>query len=100
MFEIDPSYIGPEAWEYVSVFVTNIWFFVLSILVFAAHMVLGHNMVPSLIESHHIPKSLNKIRIPIYAIAILAFAAAIFFVIRAFQGGYEAIGLIYPDYWI
>jgi Na+-translocating ferredoxin:NAD+ oxidoreductase RnfE subunit len=100
LFEIDPNYIGPEAWGYVSVFVTNIWLFVLSIFIFAANMVIGHNMIPSLIESHHIPKSLGRIRIPVYAIAIAAFASAIFFVIRAFQGGYEAIGLIYPDYWI
>ena len=100
MFEIDPNYIGPEAWAYVSIFVRNIWFFVVSILVFAAHMVIGHAAIPSLIQSRHIPRTFNKIRIPIYAIAILAFASAIFFVIRAFQGGYEAISLIYPDYWI
>ena len=72
MFEIDPNYIGPEAWAYVSIFVRNIWFFVVSILVFAAHMVIGHAAIPSLIQSRHIPRTFNNIRIPIYAIAILA----------------------------
>tara|TARA_B110000263_G_scaffold80128_1_gene70067 strand:+ start:205 stop:507 length:303 start_codon:yes stop_codon:yes gene_type:complete len=100
LFEIDPNTISSEAWTNISVFVTSIWFFVLSIFIFAANMVIGHNVIPSLVESHHIPRSWNKIRIPIYLITIIAFASAIFFVVRAFQGGYEAISLIYPDYWI
>ena len=100
LFEMDPNYIRLEAWEHVSTFVTYIWLFVLSMVIFAANMLIGHNAIPSLIKSQHIPGSLNKIRIPLYGVSVVAFVAAVYFALTAFQGGRAAIKLIYPDFWI
>ncbi len=100
MFEMDPNYISLEAWQHVSTFVTYIWLFVLSMVIFAANMLIGHNAIPSLIKSQHIPSSLNKARVPFYGVSIVAFVAAVIFVLLAFQGGRAAIKLIYPEFWI
>ena len=97
---MDPNVIDSYAWENISVFVTNIWLFVAMIIIFAANMLIGHNTLPSLIESKHVPVSFSKLRIPFYVVAVIAFGAALFFVFSAFQGGLDAIEAIYPDYWI
>ena len=97
---MDPSVIDSYAWGEISVFVTNIWLFVAMIIVVAANMLLGHNAIPSLIKSKHVPASFNKLRVPFYVVAVVAFGAALFFVVSAFQGGLHAIEAIYPDYWI
>ncbi|MBI50541.1 MAG: hypothetical protein CL781_04335 [Chloroflexi bacterium] len=97
---MDPSYISTEYWAEIKIFTSNMGLFVLCIIIFAANMLVGHNMIPSLIASHHVPRTWNKLRPPIYAIAIIAFVAAIYFVITAFVGGLDAIRHIYPDYWI
>jgi len=100
LFELDPRFIGPEAWAEISVFVTNIWLFVVSIIIFASNMLIGHNAIPSLVTSRHLSSSWLKIRPPIYGVAVIAFGAALYFVFTALQGGRSAIKLIYPDFWI
>ena len=97
---MDPSYISTEYWAEIKVFTSNMGLFVLCIIIFAANMLVGHNAIPSLIASHHLPRSWNKLRPPIYVVAIVAFVAAIYFVFTAFSSGLDAIEHIYPDYWI
>ena len=97
---MDPSYISTEYWAEIKVFTSNMGLFVLCIIIFAANMLVGHNAIPSLIASHNLPRSWNRLRPPIYVVAIVAFVAAIYFVVTAFSGGLDAIEHIYPDYWI
>ena len=97
---MDPSYISTEYWAEIKVFTSNMGLFVLCIIIFAANMLVGHNAIPSLIASHHLPRSWNKLRPPIYVVAIVAFVAAIYFVFAAFSSGLDAIEHIYPNYWI
>ena len=98
--EIDPNYINSAIWADIKIFTQNIKFFVLFIIIFAANMLVGHNAIPSLVKSHHLPASVSKLRPPIYVVALLSIVAALFFVITAFAGGLEAIRAIYPDFWI
>ena len=98
--EIDPNYINSAIWADIKIFTQNIKFFVLFIIIFAANMLVGHNAIPSLVKSHHLPASVSKLRPPIYVVALISFVAAMFFVITAFAGGLEAIRAIYPDFWI
>ena len=97
---MDPSYISTEYWDEIKIFTSNMGLFVLCIIIFAANMLVGHNAIPSLIASHHLPRSWNKLRPPIYIVAIVAFVAAIYFVVTAFSSGLNAIEHIYPNYWI
>ena len=98
--EIDPNYINSAIWADIKIFTQNIKFFVLFIIIFAANMLVGHNAIPSLVKSHHLPASVSKLRPPIYVVALISFVAAMYFVITAFAGGLEAIRAICPDFWI
>jgi hypothetical protein len=92
--EIDPNYINSAIWADIKIFTQNIKFFVLFIIIFAANMLVGHNAIPSLVKSHHLPASVSKLRPPIYVVALISFVAAMYFVITAFAGGLEAIRAI------
>ena len=98
--EIDPNYISAAVWADIKIFTHNMTFFVLFIIIFAANMLIGHNAIPSLVKSHHLPPLLSKLRPPLYLVAAVSFVAAIYFVVTAFAGGLDAIRAIYPDFWI
>ena len=98
--EIDPNYINSAIWADIKIFTQNIKFFVLFIIIFAANMLVGHNAIPSLVKSHHLPASVSKLRPPIYVVALISFVSAMYFVITANAGRLEAIRAIYPDFWI
>ena len=98
--EIDPNYISAAVWADIKIFTHNMTFFVLFIIIFAANMLIGHNAIPSLVKSRHLPALLSKVRPPLYLVAAVSFAAAIYFVVTAFAGGLDAIRAIYPEFWI
>ena len=98
--EIDPNYISAAVWADIKIFTHNMKFFVLFIIIFAGNMLIGHNAIPSLVKSRHLPASLSKLRPPLYLFAVVSFGAAIYFVVTAFAGGLDAIRAIYPDFWI
>jgi len=97
---IDPNYINSAVWADIKIFTHNMKFFVLFIILFAGNMLIGHNAIPSLVKSRHLPASLSKLRPPLYLFAFVSFVAAIYFVVTAFAGGLDAIRAIYPDFWI
>ena len=76
------------------------WFFVLLVIIFAASMLIGHNAIPSLVSSGNVPDSLQKLRLPIYIVALISLLAALSFLYVGFGHGLDAISKIYPDYWI
>lgn len=98
--EIDPNYINAAIWADIKIFTQNIKYFVLFMILFAANMLIGHNAIPSLLKSQHVPAMASKLRPPLYLVAVGSFALAIYFVITAFGGGLDAIRAIYPDFWI
>ena len=98
--EIDPNYISAAVWADIKIFTHNMTFFVLFIIIFAANMLIGHNAIPSLVKSRHLPALLSKLRPPLYLVAAVSFAVAIYFVVTAFAGGLDAIRAIYPEFWI
>ena len=98
--EIDPNYISTAVWADIKIFTHNMKFFVLFIIIFAGNMLIGHNAIPSLVKSRHLPASFSKLRPPLYLFAVVSFVAAIYFVVTAFAGGLDAIRAIYPDFWI
>ena len=78
---------------------TSLWAVVAFIIIFATNMILGHNLIPSMVASRHIPDTWQKTRPAFYALAIISFALAIFFVYRVV----DLAGVLrdfWPDYWI
>ena len=98
--EIDPNYINAAIWADIKIFTQNIKYFVVFMILFAANMLIGHNAIPSMVKSHHVPAMVSKLRPPLYVIAVGSFVLAMYFVVTAFAGGLDAIRAIYPDFWI
>ena len=98
--EIDPNYINAAIWADIKIFTQNIKYFVVFMILFAANMLIGHNAIPSMVKSHHVPAMVSKLRPPLYVIAVGSFVLAMYFVVTAFAGGLDAIRAIYPYFWI
>lgn len=96
---IDPHVIGIESWSELGSLLRSLWLVVLFIVLFASNMILGHIMIPSFVMSGHVPESFSKARPPLYVLAVLCFAVAMFFLSRAvdFAG---VLRNFWPDYWI
>ncbi len=79
---MDPAAIGSPEWREIGKMLTNLWLVVLFIVLFATNMLLGHNSIPSLVASRHIPNTWQKTRPAFYAMAIASFGLAMFFLYR------------------
>ena len=96
---MDPAAVGSSEWSEIGKMLTSLWAVVAFIILFATNMLVGHNFIPSLVASQHIPDTWQKTRPAFYALAIISFALAIFFVYRVV----DLAGVLrdfWPDYWI
>ena len=96
---MDPMTLGPSEWSEISKLLVNLWLAVLFVVIFATNMLLGHNIIPSLVAAGDVPHVVNRIRPLFYAVAIACFAAAVFFIVQVV--GYAGVlRRIYESYWI
>lgn len=79
---MEPAALGIQEWSELSQMLTALWMVVLFIVLFAANMIVGHNLVPSYVATGHIPQSWQRVRILFYAAAIACFAIAAYFLFR------------------
>ena len=96
---MDPATIGSLEWSEIGKLLTGLWIVVLFIVLFATNMLLAHNFIPSLVASGHLQNSLQKTRVVLYALALVCFGLAIFFL----SGVVDSAGVLrdlFPDYWI
>ncbi len=96
---IDPGLIGAAHWSELGQLLQSLWLSVLFVVSFASNMILGHITIPSFVTSGHIPAAWSKTRPVFYALAILSFALAMFFIYRATDFAGVLRGF-WPDYWI
>ena len=96
---MDPRVIGPASWSELGSLLQSLWLAVLFIVLFASNMILGHIMIPSFVMSGHIPESWRKFRPPLYALAVISFVIAMYFLSRAVDYA-GVLRNFWPDYWI
>ena len=96
---MDPGSLTSPLWNEIGNLLSSLWLMVLFIVFFATNMLIGHNMIPSLVASRHISDSLQKTRPIFYALAIISFGLAIFFLSRA-VGFSGVLRGFWEDYWI
>ena len=96
---MDPAALGSSQWSEIGKMLTSLWAVALFVVLFAANMLLGHNLIPSMVASRHIPESWQRVRPVFYALAILSFVLAVFFIYRVvdFAG---VLRDFWPNYWI
>ena len=72
---MDPEPLNHLDWVTTSHVLHWIWLILAFVFLFAAHMTLTHAIIPSLIDSGHLPDGIRerarKLRIPLYAIAFV-----------------------------
>lgn len=96
---IDPFVIGAASWRELGSLMMSLWGAVLFVILFASNMIVGHILIPSFVMSGHISDRFQRFRPPLYALAVICFAVAMFFIYRAivFAG---VLRDFWPDYWI
>ena len=96
---MDPGPIGSAQWSEIGSLLANLWLAVLSVVLFATNVIIGVNSIPSLLASGHVPQGVGKMRPLFYALALIFFAAAAFFISRAVDKA-DVLRDFWPDYWI
>ncbi len=96
---MDPAPIGAASWSEIGKMLSTLWIVVLFIVFFAANIILGHNLIPSFVESEHIPRIWQKARILFYGAAIFSLGVAVFLFSRVVGFG-RVLENVWPDYWI
>ena len=96
--DIDPSFTTTEQWAVLGQLTTALHLNVLFAIVIAFDFMIAHAVIPSLVESNHIPRSVNKVRPFFYFVSAAATVGLIVFLasrIELLQVVYE----IYDHKW-
>ena len=96
---MDPAPIDSAMWNEIGSTLSFLWLVVLFVVLFATNMILGHNLIPSLVASRHIPDKMQKARPIFYALALASFGLALFFLSEVVDSA-GVLRLFWADYWI
>jgi len=96
---MDPGALGSYEWSEISKLVTNIVIMVGLIIFFAANMIIGHIVIPSMVASHHLPRDFQKSRPLFYGTAIISFGVAIYVAFLSIELGH-VLSRFWDNYWI
>ena len=77
--DIDPSFTTTEQWAVLGQLTTSLHLNVLFAIVIAFDWMIAHALIPSLVESNHIPRSVNKVRPFFYFVSVAAAVGLIVF---------------------
>lgn len=96
---MDPATLTLAEWTELGAMIRNLWFVVIFVVIFAANMIVGHNLIPTFIESEHISRSWQKARAPFYILAIVSIFIALFFFIQVVDHA-SVLRVVWEDYYI
>ena len=96
---MDPSAITSPLWDDIGKLLISLWAVVLLIVLFATNMLIGHNFLPSLLATRDVPQSFQKTRPAFYALALICFGGAMYFLSRVVDFAGVLRGF-WADYWI
>ncbi len=98
----DPQPLTFEDWATTAAILHYIWLIVISVVVFASLMLLAHAVIPSALNSGHVPEGLRnfvrKQRIPMYFTALLILGVIAFWFSKATPVGHD-IARFYDRFW-
>ena len=97
---MDPNLLFNSDWTEIGKSLTFLWISALCVIIASAHMLLGHIVLPSLIDSYNIPKFIQRQRIPLYLVAVAFYGIAAWFLIQFAIGSKDVISLFWNDFWI
>lgn len=97
---MEPAPLGAFEWSELGRLLTALWLVVLFIVLFAANMIVGHNVLPSFVATRHVSQIWHRLRLVFYAAAIACFALAVYFLITVIGGTKDLLRIFWADFWI
>ena len=96
---MDPATLSNAEWTGIANMLTNLWAMLLLIIFIGSVYLVTHVGIPSLVASHHLPRSAQRLRLPLYVILFIGVALYAYFVgVAISESG--VLGDIYDTYWI
>ena len=96
---MDPATLSNAEWTGIANMLTNLWVMLLLIIIIGSLYLVAHVGIPSMVASHHLPRSAQRLRLPLYALLIIGVALYAFFVGVAIIES-SVLGDIFDTYWI
>lgn len=96
---MQPTFIDAAQWGQLVGLIHYLFLFVLSVIVFAFSLLMGHALIPSLVATNHLPRGVQRVRPLFYLMALLALGGIGFFLWNAANH----LGLlrdIYPRFFL
>ena len=97
---MDPNILFNYEWTEIGKSLTFLWISALCVIIASGHILLGHVILPSLVESYNLPKFIQKQRIPLYLVSAVFYWAAMWFLIQFIIGSKDVIALFWNDFLI
>ena len=76
MFD-DPKALTTVEWNNIHLFLQWFWIFLPIVVTFAITMLTAHALIPSLVNTGHLPESVQRLRLPLTGFAALVFVAGV-----------------------
>lgn len=96
---MDPATLSNAEWTGIANMLTNIWVMLLLIIFIGSVYLVAHIGIPSLVASHHLPRSVQRLRVPLYIVMFVGMALYAYFVVVTI-GESSVLGDIFDTYWI
>ncbi len=96
---MDPAPLGLSQWDELGRMLGSLWIVVLLVVLAASNLLIGHNLVSSMVASQHISAIWGKTRPLFYGLGIASFAMALFFLAKVVDSA-GVFRDFWPDYWI
>ncbi len=96
---MDPATLSNAEWTGIANMLTNLWVMFLFIIVIGSLYLVAHAGIPSLVASHHLPQSAQRLRIPLYVLLFVSIALYAYFLAMTIIES-RVIADIFDTYWI
>ena len=74
---MDPKALTSTDWNNIHLFLQWFWIYFPLVVAFAVTMLTAHALIPSAVNTGHLPSSASKLKLPLTAFALLLAAGAI-----------------------
>jgi hypothetical protein len=76
MFD-DPKALTSVEWNNIHMFLQWFWIYLPIVVTFAITMLTAHALIPSMVNTGHLPASMERLRMPLTGFAALVFVLAV-----------------------
>ena len=98
MFD-DPKALTSVEWNNIHLFLQWFWIYLPIVVTFAITLLTAHALIPSLVNTGHLPESTQRLRMPLTGFAALVFVAGVVILVLGINATLD-VGQIYNRWLI